>query len=249
MARYLLQRGANVLTTGKEGQEPLALAVATRNAEMTKFLIESGADPDRRLLEPYSKSFKELANSAKLSWYMARDSHFYPIMVAAATGHGDTIRVLLDFGARQYPYTKRWQRYPISFASESGHIEAQQLLVGYDPKKAKDDLKVVINLSTQRAVLYKNGEVALSSSVSTGKSGYRTPTGEYVITHKHRHWNSSLYGSEMPYFMRLSCAAFGMHVGYVPGYPASHGCIRMPERGAKSFWGSSPVGTPVSIVK
>lgn len=249
MAEHLIQRGANVLTPGKEGQEPLLIAVAVKNAEMAKMLIDQGADPNRRLVEPYSKAYRSLVDSSTLSYYMARDSHFYPIMVAAANGHGDTIRVLLENGARQYPYTKNWQRYPISFASEAHHIEAQQLLVGYDPKKATESIKVVVNLTTQRAVLYKNGEPALNSRVSTGKSGYRTPTGEYVITHKHRHWNSSLYGSSMPYFMRLSCAAFGMHVGYVPGYPASHGCIRMPESGAISFWKNAPVGTPVSIVK
>ena len=48
------------------------------------------------------------------------------------------------------------------------------------------------------------------------------------ISDKHRHHNSTIYGSSMPYFMRLSCAAFGLHQGYVPSYPASHGCIRVP---------------------
>ena len=151
-------------------------------------------------------------------------------------------------GASTGRYTRSWKRYPISFASEAGHVEAQQLIVGYDPETQEDHYKIVIDLSSQRAVMYKNGEELMSSRVSTGKRGYRTPTGEYVVTHKHRTHTSTLYHSPMPYFMRLSCKAFGTHVGYVPNYPASHGCIRMPAKNAKAFFNEAPRGTPVSIV-
>ena len=169
-------------------------------------------------------------------------------MVAASHGHGDTVRALKQNGASSSNYTRSYKRYPISFASEAGNIEAQQLIVGYDPKHREDHFKIVIDLSKQRAVMYKNGSVHMSSKVSTGKSGYRTPTGDYVVTHKHRTWTSTLYHSPMPYFMRLSCKAFGTHVGYVPNYPASHGCIRMPHNNARAFFNAAPRGTPVSII-
>ena len=169
-------------------------------------------------------------------------------MVSAAQGHGDTLRALMQNGASTNRYTKGYKRYPISFASEAGHIEAQQLIVGYDPLERTETFKIVIDLSSQRAVMYKNGSPHLSSQVSTGKSGYRTPTGDFVVTNKHRTWTSTLYDSPMPYFMRLSGKAFGTHVGYVPNYPASHGCIRMPHAKAKAFFNAAPRGTLVSIV-
>jgi lipoprotein-anchoring transpeptidase ErfK/SrfK len=68
-----------------------------------------------------------------------------------------------------------------------------------------------------------------------------------VITNKERNHRSTIYHVEMPYFMRLSCLDFGMHAGYVPNYPASHGCIRMPEFMAENFFRSVSVGTPVTV--
>jgi lipoprotein-anchoring transpeptidase ErfK/SrfK len=76
---------------------------------------------------------------------------------------------------------------------------------------------------------------------------YETPTGKFVITDKHRSRVSSIYDVEMPYFMRLSCSAVGMHAGSLPGYPASHGCIRMPAEAAREMFKIVEVGTLVSI--
>ena len=214
-----------------------------------KQLLDSGVEPDATLSHPVKESFHNLASNNTLSFYMKRDSRFTPLMVAASLGDPHTIRALLAAGASRAKYTKGWKRYPISFASQAKHIEAQQLLVGYDPAAEEDSYKIAISLSKQRATLYKNGKAINSSTVSTGKKGYRTPAGEYVVTHKHRHHKSSLYDSApMPYFMRLSCSAFGTHTGYCPGYPASHGCIRMPDSKAKVFFYTAPTGTPVSIV-
>jgi len=109
--------------------------------------------------------------------------------------------------------------------------------------------KIVIDLSRQRATLYKDEKPVYSSRVSTGKSGHRTPAGDYVISDKHRYHTSTIYsGASMPYFMRLSCAAFGMHQSNsVPDYPASHGCIRMPYSGARRMFGECRVGDLVII--
>ena len=87
-----------------------------------------------------------------------------------------------------------------------------------------------------------------STRVSTGKKGYGTPTGKYVITNKYRDWTSTLYHASMPYFQRLSCGDFGMHQGYVPGYPASHGCIRVPYGNASKLFGLTDLGDRVEIV-
>ena len=83
----------------------------------------------------------------------------------------------------------------------------------------------------------------------TAPGGYGTPTGEYVITNKYRHWTSTLYHASMPYFQRLSCGDFGMHQGYVPGYPASHGCIRVPYGKASKLFQLTDLGDRVQIVE
>lgn len=69
------------------------------------------------------------------------------------------------------------------------------------------------------------------------------------MTHKYRHWKSTLYeDAPMPYFMRLSCRDFGLHAGVLPSYPASHGCIRLPEAKAAAFFAKVDVATLVEIV-
>ncbi|MEM0897610.1 MAG: ankyrin repeat domain-containing protein, partial [Verrucomicrobiota bacterium] len=248
MVDFLIWNGADLQRTGAEGQEPIVIAVAARRPTLIQKLIDHGADPNVKLISPASTAFREFVDSRTVSWYLSRDSRFTPLMVAAGLGDPDTLRVLLKNGARTVDYTRRWKRYPISFASEAKSIVAQQIIVGADPAEQDKSRHVIIDLSAQRARLYVDGVVTVSSNVSTGKRGYRTPPGEYVITHKHRHWNSTIYGSSMPYFMRLSCGSFGMHVGNCPGYPASHGCIRMPWSGAKNMWANAPLGTHVSII-
>ena len=97
--------------------------------------------------------------------------------------------------------------------------------------------------------IWQDGKVRLTSPVSTGRSGYRTPKGEYVITNKYRNWLSTIYRVPMPYFMRLSCGSFGLHAGYVPGFPASHGCIRLPPESARAFFKIADVGHRVTITE
>ncbi|MDX2081311.1 MAG: L,D-transpeptidase [Terrimicrobiaceae bacterium] len=134
---------------------------------------------------------------------------------------------------------------------------------------------MVINLSTQTATFYKGGQEVGSAPVSTGREGYRTPAGSFRITQKNADHISNLYGdyvdangnvvvanvgvnrdkrppgtrfrgAPMPYFMRIH-GAVGLHAGYLPGYPASHGCIRLPKGAAATFFAHAPVGTPVRV--
>lgn len=135
--------------------------------------------------------------------------------------------------------------------------------------------RIVIDLDQQRAYFYKGDQIVGVSVVSTGREGYDTPPGEFRIIEKDREHVSSLYGdyidqsgqvvtenvesdkdprprgtifrgAAMPYFLRIH-GGIGMHAGYLPGYPASHGCIRLPERMAVQFFNNAAVGTPVEI--
>ena len=132
-----------------------------------------------------------------------------------------------------------------------------------------------ISLSQQRAFFYKDGQLAGMSRISSGREGRNTVTGNFHILEKDIDHVSSLFGdyvdadgnviqkdidtskdprpkgaiydgAKMPYFMRI-VGGTGMHEGYLPGYPASHGCIRMPGFMAAAFYRSVEVGTPVSI--
>jgi lipoprotein-anchoring transpeptidase ErfK/SrfK len=136
---------------------------------------------------------------------------------------------------------------------------------------------IVINLSEQRAFLYAGGEMVLSGPVSTGREGYHTAPGRYSVIQKdidHRSSEFGAYcdrddvivkpdvslhkdprppgthfvGAPMPYFLRFYDGV-GMHQGYLPGYPASHGCIRTTEPKAKRFFEAVKVGTSVRIVE
>ena len=107
---------------------------------------------------------------------------------------------------------------------------------------------MTVDLSSQRAWVTKQGRIINHTMVSTGREGYGTPAGRYVITDKHTSHVSTLYHVAMPWFMRLNCGAIGLHSGYVTGQPASHGCIRLPYDKAKQFFSQVRVGDEVEIV-
>jgi L,D-transpeptidase catalytic domain len=134
---------------------------------------------------------------------------------------------------------------------------------------------VKISLGEQRAYFYKSGLLVGISQLSTGREGLNTSAGHFSIIQKDINHVSSEFGdyvdsagnvvvpnidvnkdpkppgthfkgAPMPYFMRI-VGGVGMHAGYLPGYPASHGCIRMPEFMAENFFKSVSSGTPVTI--
>jgi lipoprotein-anchoring transpeptidase ErfK/SrfK len=113
---------------------------------------------------------------------------------------------------------------------------------------ARADIHVVVSIRNQTAWLLDDDRIILTSPVSTAKRGMRTPTGHFEVSEKAVSHISTIYHVPMPYYMRLSGEPFGMHAGYVPGYPASHGCIRMPKDKAAMFFKNVIVGTSVWIL-
>jgi lipoprotein-anchoring transpeptidase ErfK/SrfK len=137
------------------------------------------------------------------------------------------------------------------------------------------DMRVVINLSEQKAYLLRESKVILTSPVSSGRAGRSTPRGSFHIISKDIDHRSQSFGSvvdaggrvvnsnatpasrvprgghfqcaPMPFYMEFS-PAVGMHGGYLPGYPASHGCVRMPHDMAAQFFQRVQIGTPVRVV-
>ena len=134
---------------------------------------------------------------------------------------------------------------------------------------------VIISLTDQTAYLLEDGRVAFVSPIASGKEGRDTPTGSFEVIGKDLNHESRSYGlvgdshgrivnsnatpsshvppgchyipAPMPYFMEFrNCV--GMHAGYLPGYPASHGCVRMPRDMAAAFFTRVRIGTPVKVI-
>jgi lipoprotein-anchoring transpeptidase ErfK/SrfK len=139
-----------------------------------------------------------------------------------------------------------------------------------------DNVHVRVSIPKQRAYLMVGEQVAADSPISSGKAGHGTPRGNFSVLEKDPDHRSSIYGdfvdgsgrvvrsgisakidsapsgthyvgASMRWFMRLTGEGVGMHVGILPGYPASHGCIRMSPDGAKLFYDTVKIGTPVTV--
>ena len=163
-------------------------------------------------------------------------------------------------------------------SSMIGKIEPARIVPRVYEKLTPETASVVVNLSKQRAYLMKGDEVALETPISSGKRSHPTPTGSYKITQKVPDHRSNIYGNfvdpsgrivrggvstkidsapagtrflgaPMKYWMRLTDYGIGMHVGSLPGYPASHGCIRLPEELAERIYAKTKIGTPVKVVR
>jgi lipoprotein-anchoring transpeptidase ErfK/SrfK len=148
------------------------------------------------------------------------------------------------------------------------------IILGSHIAQAAAQYSVEIDLQQQAAYLIRGNRVVLASPISSGRSGYLTETGSFKIIEKEANHFSNLYGkivnaygrtvvsdadadmkvprggkfvpAPMRYFMRYH-GATGMHAGYLPGYPASHGCVRLPEEYAIEFFSAVEIGTPVHV--
>jgi len=139
-----------------------------------------------------------------------------------------------------------------------------------------DNTRIVVSIPKQRAYLMIGEEIVADGPVSSGKRGHESPHGHFTVMEKDPNHHSSLYGdfvdhsgrvvragvsvhidsapsgthfagAAMKWFLRLTGEGVGMHIGILPGYPASHGCIRESVDGAKLFYDHVKVGTPVDV--
>ena len=110
------------------------------------------------------------------------------------------------------------------------------------------EIRVVVSIRNQSAWLLEGNRILVTSPVSTARKGMHTPTGNFTVSEKDVSHISTIYHVPMPFYMRLSGEPFGMHEGYLPGYPASHGCIRMPKEKAVMFFKNVNIGTSVRIL-
>jgi hypothetical protein len=115
-------------------------------------------------------------------------------------------------------------------------------------RAAQGPVSVVVSIPEQRVHVYRNGVRIAVSTCSTGKPGHATPTGVFVVLEKDKHHHSSIYDdAPMPNMNRLTWSGVALHAGNLPGYPASHGCVRLPMKFSELLFGVTHIGTPVII--
>ena len=121
--------------------------------------------------------------------------------------------------------------------------EAKQLL-------AQGPFQIVVAVARQQVTLYgQNGRIA-QAAISTGVPAHPTPLGVFTVISKHKWHHSNIYsGAPMPYMQRITWSGIALHAGPLPGYPASHGCIRLPQDFAIRLWGTTKVGARVIVTR
>ena len=147
----------------------------------------------------------------------------------------------------------------------------------WKPNPDEPITRIEVRLGEQKVYVYQDEGVAGESPITTGKPGHDTPPGHYSVLVKDIDHKSNLYGvfldgngyvidgnaeanqkpppgavydsADMPYYLRIRDDGVGLHAGYLPGYPASHGCIRMPHAFAELLFSNISVGTPVDVVQ
>ena len=116
------------------------------------------------------------------------------------------------------------------------------------PETLRRPLQIIISIADQRVSLFDNGALIARSSVSTGTQGHPTPLGVFSVISKQRWHRSNIYSAApMPYMQRITWSGIALHAGVVPGYPASHGCIRLKNDFAIRLWHLTKRGTRVII--
>ena len=245
LTRRLLSKHPVPLNVEGSSIPLLAQAIVDEDTETFHTLLHAGVDPNTTLPFPSEKQFTAKLPGNFVRSYVAGDQGVTVLMLAAGLGRVEYVRALLDAGADRNRQTARYKMLALYFAARTQKAKIVQMLLGRGP--SPEELRVEISLATQKASVIKNGVAVMNTSVSTGRKGFDTPAGEYVITDKNRSHRSTLYHVEMPFFMRLNCLDFGMHAGVVPNYPASHGCIRLPASAAEKLFAELPVGTVVTI--
>src|SRR5437764_8849105 len=177
------------------------------------------------------------------------------------------------FGPRKPKPTPQPVRKASEFISRQAPVKVNQSLV---KQSTPDNTRIVVSIPKQRAYLMIGDQVVADGPISSGKRGHESPQGHLRVLEKDPDHRSNLYGdfvdssgrvvragvstrsdaapsgthyvgAPMTWFLRLTEEGVGMHVGILPGYPASHGCIRQSPDGAKLFYQYAKVGTPVDV--
>lgn len=165
------------------------------------------------------------------------------LLGAALLGCGNLIPITIARAARK----KRKGGAPATPAEEGKNLKPGQFT--WHPERAPSGpVAIIVSVPKQRVYVYRNGILIGVSTCSTGKKGFETPTGVFTILEKAKeHSSSEFEDAPMPNMERLTWGGIALHAGKLPGYPASHGCVRLPAKFAENLYEVTHLGTPVII--
>ncbi|WP_439404399.1 L,D-transpeptidase [Bradyrhizobium sp. DASA03076] len=157
-----------------------------------------------------------------------------------------------DYSGAYYAPQQRYPAEPRLKPQKRGSAAAKtkKETVGEKETGAKPQgpLVIVVSIERQKVTIYDSKGVFAESPVSTGMKGHSTPMGVFSVIQKHKFHHSNIYsGAPMPYMQRITWSGVAMHAGVLPGYPASHGCIRMPMAFAVKMWNWTKMGARVIV--
>lgn len=154
-----------------------------------------------------------------------------------------------------FPASAQDANFVEASATSLNSIEARALALEpgqfiWEPERAADGaLQIVVSLPIQTLYVFRGGTLIGVSTTSTGREGHETPVGRFPILQKRREHYSNLYNNApMPFMQRLTWDGIALHGGQLPGYPDSHGCIRLPQAFARSLFGATGLGTIVYVI-
>ncbi|WP_298880417.1 L,D-transpeptidase family protein [uncultured Bradyrhizobium sp.] len=198
-------------------------------------------------------------NSVNGSPFSATPARLWQVAILAAAG---AIGTASQAEAAFYYYSDysdgsytRQQRYieeprlrPQKRSSAAAKNKKETVVEKETGAKPQGPLVIVVSIERQKVTIYDSNGVFAESPVSTGMKGHSTPMGVFSVIQKHKFHHSNIYsGAPMPYMQRITWSGVAMHAGVLPGYPASHGCIRMPMAFAVKMWNWTKMGARVIV--
>ncbi len=195
-------------------------------------------------------------NSVNESRFAAKPARLWQVAILTAAGAiGTTSQAdaafyyWSDYSDGSYGRQERRAEEPRQKPQKRGAASKKDIVVDKESgAKPQGPLVIVVSIDRQKVTVYDSNGVFAESPVSSGMKGHSTPMGVFSIIQKHKFHHSNIYsGAPMPYMQRITWSGVAMHAGVLPGYPASHGCIRMPMAFAVKMWNWTKMGARVLV--
>ncbi len=170
------------------------------------------------------------------------------IQAAHETAAPDAIGAWVDSAVKAHESKLEDERVTRAIEAEAARLGPGRYV--WRPERAQSGpVEIVVSLKAQRAYVFRDRKLIAVSSVSTGRRGNVTPTGTFPILEKKRRHFSNLYNNApMPNMQRMTWDGVALHAGAIPGYAASHGCVRLPMEFSNLLFGVTSIGSVVHVV-
>ena len=197
-------------------------------------------------------------NSVNGSGFSAKPARLWQVAILTAAGAIGTANQAeaafyywTDYSDGSYGRQERHAEEPRQKPQKRGAVGKKDVVAEKENgAKPQGPLVIVVSIDRQKVTVYDANGVFAEAPVSTGMKGHSTPMGVFSIIQKHKFHHSNIYsGAPMPYMQRITWSGVAMHAGVLPGYPASHGCIRLPAEFATRVYGYTKLGTRVIVAR